>query len=355
MKPPSRITSWIRSRVSQNKVRFREGDYNLDLTYITPHIIAMGYPAHGTEYYIRNPIDEVERFFEERHHGHYRVYNLCSERAYDSARRFQGCFRRFPFDDHNVPSLSLMLQFVLDAATFLDADADNVVAVHCKAGKGRTGIMVSCLLVYLYRNRFPTANDAMRFFDQQRTCDGEGLTIPSQRRYVQYFEKLLRDYHGAVPAEQRRLAVKEVIIRVARESTILHPGDLYFLVTDLQQQVLLDSRVWFPRGPTVSSAGCVFSFASLKADAAPPMLAGDVKFSVFRRRPIVLSGKESIACYLWFNTALCPALQLVFHRAELDKVDVAAVGKAVMVSLAFAAVVTTERAVEKIPAPPQEV
>lgn len=336
-KPPSRITAWIRTRVSQNKVRFREGGFNLDLTYITPRIVAMGYPAHGTEYYIRNPIDEVERFFDERHAGHFRIYNLCSERAYDNPHRFHGCFRRFPFDDHNAPSLTLILQFVLDAATFLDADESNVVAIHCKAGKGRTGIMVSCLLYYLYPDTFATANEAIHFFDQQRTRDGEGMTIPSQRRYVNYFQRIVREFHGSIPAVQRRLAMKEVTVRVARESTITHPFDLYFIVSD-HQHVLLDSRMWFPRGPTVSSAGCIFSFSTLKEGLGPPVILGDVKFAFYRRRPIVLSGKESTACYLWFNTSLCPSLQMVFQRAELDKVDVAAVGKAVTVSLSFAEV-----------------
>ncbi|KPI85919.1 putative tyrosine phosphatase [Leptomonas seymouri] len=333
-KRPARLMTWIRSRVSQNKVRFREGDFNLDLTYITPQIVAMGYPAHGREYYIRNPIDEVERFFDERHPGHFCIYNLCSERYYDHVHRFHGCFRRFPFDDHNAPSLSLMLRFVLDAATFLRADEENVVAIHCKAGKGRTGIMVSCLLLYLYPDRFATADAAIRFFNQRRTRDGEGMTIPSQRRYVNYFESILRDFHGNVPPVQRRLAIKEVVIRIPHVSSLLHPGDLYFIVSD-HHQILLDSRTWFPRGPTVSPAGCMFSFATHQEGLTPVTLVGDIKFSFFRRRPIVLSGLESTACYLWFNTALCPSLQMVYNREDLDKVDVVAVGKSVMVSLSL--------------------
>ena len=31
----------------------------------------------------RNPILEVKEFFEDRHEGHYKIYNLCSERMYD--------------------------------------------------------------------------------------------------------------------------------------------------------------------------------------------------------------------------------------------------------------------------------
>ena len=45
---------------------------------------------------------EVQRFFEERHKDHYRIYNLCSERAYD-AEKFHGRVEVFPFDDHHPP------------------------------------------------------------------------------------------------------------------------------------------------------------------------------------------------------------------------------------------------------------
>ncbi|KAJ9458501.1 Phosphatidylinositol 3 [Diplonema papillatum] len=98
------VASTLRGMVSQNKVRFQEDGFDLDLTYITPRLIAMGFPSHGTEGYYRNPIEEVERFFESRHKGHYRIYNLCSERQYDHAGRFNRSFRCFPFDDHNAPA-----------------------------------------------------------------------------------------------------------------------------------------------------------------------------------------------------------------------------------------------------------
>lgn len=50
----------IRKLVSGNRRRMTDGDYNLDLTYITPRVIAMSYPAHGImESFYRNPIEKV--------------------------------------------------------------------------------------------------------------------------------------------------------------------------------------------------------------------------------------------------------------------------------------------------------
>ena len=50
-----------------------------------------------------------------------------------------------------VPSLQLMLDFCQDAEAFLQADMDHVIAVHCKAGKGRTGVMIVAFLLYTVR------------------------------------------------------------------------------------------------------------------------------------------------------------------------------------------------------------
>lgn len=53
----------IRKLVSGNRRRFTEDNINLDLTYITPQIIAMSYPSSGLEAMYRNPIDRVSYFF----------------------------------------------------------------------------------------------------------------------------------------------------------------------------------------------------------------------------------------------------------------------------------------------------
>lgn len=55
----------------------------------------------------------------------------------------------FPFDDHNCPPLHLILAFCQSALSWLRSGMDHVVVVHCKAGMGRTGIMIASLLLFL--------------------------------------------------------------------------------------------------------------------------------------------------------------------------------------------------------------
>ena len=49
--------------------------------------------------------------------------------------------------------------------------------------------MACCLLMHLGHER--SAADDIAFYNRERTRDGRGLTVPSQRRYVSYYERVL--------------------------------------------------------------------------------------------------------------------------------------------------------------------
>ena len=61
------VKSRIRNLVSKEKRRFKNEKYDLDLTYITDRVIAMGFPSEKVERFYRNPMKEVKRFLEEFH------------------------------------------------------------------------------------------------------------------------------------------------------------------------------------------------------------------------------------------------------------------------------------------------
>jgi phosphatidylinositol-3,4,5-trisphosphate 3-phosphatase and dual-specificity protein phosphatase PTEN len=215
-----RVRLKIRNLVSLKKQRFVNDAFDLDLAYILPNVIAMGYPAEGREANFRNPMGQVQWFFDTYHKDRYRIYNLCSERSYPPSR-FNGSFVRYPFDDHNTSPMELLLAICQDIHTFncrssrpdligpealkkpvdfLQKQPGNVVSIHCKAGKGRTGLVICCYM--LYSGVCRTAEEALEIFGARRTRDGKGVQIPSQRRYIKYFEDLLFRYHGFIPTTQ---------------------------------------------------------------------------------------------------------------------------------------------------------
>ncbi|GAB5361920.1 hypothetical protein AAMO2058_000754300 [Amorphochlora amoebiformis] len=167
-------------------------EQDLDLTYITKRIIAMGFPATGLEATFRNPRRKVVEFLDKRHgKEHYRVFNLCAERScqYPSSV-FHGNVLFYPIHSNNPCPLFMVADFCLEAETFLRSDSSNIIAVHCKTGKGRTGFMISCLLVHLGVD--PSARHAITHFTAKRCFEGTAITQPSQRRYLDYWEGITR-------------------------------------------------------------------------------------------------------------------------------------------------------------------
>jgi phosphatidylinositol-3,4,5-trisphosphate 3-phosphatase/dual-specificity protein phosphatase PTEN len=60
---------------------------------------------------------------------------------------FEGNVSRFPFEDHNPCQFQVIEDFCLDVHQWLSKHPQNIAAVHCKAGKGRTGLMIACYMV----------------------------------------------------------------------------------------------------------------------------------------------------------------------------------------------------------------
>jgi hypothetical protein len=135
------------------------------------------------------------------------MYNFCCEpgRGYDPAV-FHNRVHRYPFKDHNTPPLNTIVEFANDVKGWLENDPENVVSMHCKAGKGRAGLM-SCIT--LIRTGFcASATEAMDHYDRTRVTNNKGLTVTSQRKYVIFYELLWRQYWGVsgeigtIPAER---------------------------------------------------------------------------------------------------------------------------------------------------------
>ncbi|BGP19573.1 hypothetical protein JCM10213_000173 [Rhodosporidiobolus nylandii] len=151
------MTDHIRRLVSGKKARYTEDGFDLDLVKLTDRIFVMGYPADGLAGWYRNKRSDVLRFLEP-YAPHYRIFNLCPlyENAYDAGafthegvQREGKAVERFPWPDHHPPPLPLMRIMSSEAKAWYEADERNIVVIHCKAGKGRSGSFAISLLLTL--------------------------------------------------------------------------------------------------------------------------------------------------------------------------------------------------------------
>ncbi|KAM8716545.1 hypothetical protein ACLKA7_003425 [Drosophila subpalustris] len=273
------MSNAIRNAVSKKRIRYKEKGYDLDLTYICSNIIAMGYPAPDKiEGIYRNRLDDVLKFLDENHGDHYKIYNLCLERSYDISK-FHGRVAIYPFEDHNPPTIELIQSFCHDVESWLNADLLNVVAVHCKAGKGRTGTMICAYLVHC---RFKTtADEALAWYDEKRTKDRKGVTIPSQRRYVQYYSNLIPDVRYKV------ISLYVCEIRFVEASFLYNLGTVQCSISATEKAKAQRLKTW-----TMD-----FQKSSiLDISNSPLPVSGDIKVELSQK------SSKKIICHFWLNT-----------------------------------------------------
>ncbi len=184
-----------RKAVSGKKKRMIKEGFDLDMAYVTPKIIVHGFPAHGLEHMYRNPRYEIKRYMDKYHKDNYKMYNFCCEpgRGYHPDV-FHGRVERYPFKDHNTPPLDTMFAFTQSAKKWLEEDDNHVVNMHCKAGKGRAGLM--CCVLLVRTGSAPSAIEAMNLYDRERVTNNKGLTVTSQRKFVIFYEQLWRECWG---------------------------------------------------------------------------------------------------------------------------------------------------------------
>ena len=182
----------LKRLVSKQKRRLQDEHFDLDMSYITKRVIAMGFPSVGCETVYRNALPDVLNFFHEKHNDRVKIYNLCLEkdRIYNKNIFSRSSVGLFPATDHNPCPIKLILEFCIDICLYLLKNPKAVAAVHCKAGKGRTGVMICSYLVFSHLCE--TSEKAFRYYARIRTKNNTGVTIPSQKRYIRYFETFLQ-------------------------------------------------------------------------------------------------------------------------------------------------------------------
>ena len=231
--------------VSKKKRRYQDENFDLDMSYITEKVIAMGFPSTGIQKLYRNSIIDIINFFNIKHNNNVKIYNLCLEkdRIYNKEifNNIQVGF--FPSTDHNPCPIKLILEFCIDICLFLMRNPKAVTAIHCKAGKGRTGVMICSYLIF--SGLCEKSEKAFRYYARIRTKNVTGVTIASQKRYIKYFEtflqanfckpyifmipKILRNHFSHLMIEKGRLNVKNILHSFQSEKSYFISSNVFKL------------------------------------------------------------------------------------------------------------------------------
>ena len=151
----------------------------------------------------RNPLQSLVRYLDDRHPERWAIWEFRAEGTGYPDSAVHHRIWHYPFPDHHPPPFALvplamasMRDWLLESKPQVGADntegdvghGGRVVVVHCKAGKGRSGTM-ACAYLISHCGWAPT--EALKRFTQQRMRSGfgEGVSIPSQLRYVHYVDQ----------------------------------------------------------------------------------------------------------------------------------------------------------------------
>lgn len=165
------------SQVHQNSL----ADLDDAITYVTPRLVAMKYPTKRRR-------DAMARKLNEAHAGNFMVWNLSEKSTY-SAKIFEGFVHNISFPGHPAPPLAAIVSICTSAASWLASDDRNVAVVHCMTGRGRTAVALSCLIAWM--REASTSMDALAKVSAALNIHMNEATIPSQRRYIKYFDCIL--------------------------------------------------------------------------------------------------------------------------------------------------------------------
>ena len=181
--------NFIRNLLPGGRHRIMSENKSLDLAKITPRMYAMSYPSDNfIESMYHNSQDDIAEYLNKNHPKKYLIFNL-SGIPY-APEKFNNSVINYFWPDHKAPPLSDIFNIIFQAYNFLGKDKENVIIIHCLAGKGRTGTI--CCSLLLYGKLLKTSRDANDYFSTKRFKKlDKGVQEPSQVRYIQYFDRML--------------------------------------------------------------------------------------------------------------------------------------------------------------------
>lgn len=177
------------------------------ITYVTERLIGLAFPysSKSKAMTVEKQAEHLAAILHKAHQNHFMLWNL-SEEQYDCAL-FGHQVQEHKFPGYPAPPLGMLFKICTAIEEWLTSEKENVAVIHCSTGKGRTATALACFLAWsgFGGGRYASPMATLEYVcKKKRGGDVERITIPSQRRYVRYFSRVLE---GSVHT------VQEIIFR----------------------------------------------------------------------------------------------------------------------------------------------
>uniref|UniRef100_A0AAY5KGQ1 Tensin 1b n=1 Tax=Esox lucius TaxID=8010 RepID=A0AAY5KGQ1_ESOLU len=277
--------------------------YEVDLLYITERIIAVSFPSCVEETSYTANLREVASMLRSKHQDNYLLFNL-SEKRYD-INQLNPKVLDLGWPDHHAPALDKICSICKAMDTWLSADGRNVVVIHNKGNRGRTGVVVAAYMHY--SNISASADQALDRFAMKRFYEDKVLPVgqPSQKRYVEYFSGLLS---GHIEINNKPLFLHHVIMHGIPDFES-KGGCRPFLKIYQAMQPVYTSGIYNVQGDSQTSI-CITIEPGL-------LLKGDILLKCYHKR--FRSPQRDVIFRVQFHTCAVHHLGIVFGKDELDE------------------------------------
>uniref|UniRef100_UPI0037E8BEF9 tensin-2-like n=1 Tax=Semicossyphus pulcher TaxID=241346 RepID=UPI0037E8BEF9 len=279
-----------------------ECHYDFDLTYITERIISVFFLPDLDEPRYRRNIQEVASMLKSKHQDKFMLLNL-SEKRHDITR-LNPKVQDYGWPDLHAPPLDRICAVCKAMETWLTADPLNVVVLHCKGHKGKTGVIVAA---YMHYSKISAgADQALTTLAMRKFCEDKisSSLQPSQNRYIYYFGGLLS---GTIKMNSSPLFLHQILIPSL--PNFQAGGGFYpFLKIYQSLQLVYTSGVYDPQSSRARKL-CVTMEPAL-------LLKGDIMVKCYHRRS--RAAEREVVFRVQYHTCTVHGAQLWFGKTELD-------------------------------------
>ncbi|XP_042329647.1 tensin-1 isoform X2 [Sceloporus undulatus] len=279
-----------------------EDTCELDLVYVTERIIAVNFASLSEEQTFCSNLKEVAQMLKSKHGDSYLLFNL-SERRHDISKLHSKVLD-FGWPDLHTPALEKICSICKAMDTWLNADPHNVVVLHNKGNRGRTGVVIAAYMHY--SNISASADQALDRFAMKRFYEDKVMPVgqPSQKRYVHYFSGLLS---GTIKMNNKPLFLHHVIMH-GIPNFESKGGCRPFLKIYQAMQPVYTSGIYNVQGDSQTSI-CITIEPGL-------LLKGDILLKCYHKE--FRSPTRDVIFRVQFHTCAIHDLAIVFNKEDLD-------------------------------------